>query len=55
MEISDQRNKNIFFKIMVAEHVAFIQLDKCDWDGQLVINNWILLKMPVSYESNQSG
>ena len=40
------------FKIMVAEHVAFRQLDKCDCNGQ-VINHWILLAMPVSCESNQ--
>ena len=45
---------SIFFKIMVAEQVAFIQLDKRDGDGQ-VINHWILLTVPVSCESNQSG
>ena len=52
MEISDRRNK-YFFQTM-AEHVAFIQLDKCDWDGE-VINHWILLTVPVSCESNQSA
>ena len=43
-----------FFKIMVAEHGAFIQLGKFDCDGQ-VINHWILLTLPVSDESNKSG
>ena len=32
--------EQVLFSKMVPEHVAFIQLDKCDWDGQ-VINHWI--------------
>ena len=48
------KEQTTFFKIMVAKHVASKQLDKCDWDGR-VINHWILLTVPVSYESNQSG
>ena len=39
-------------KKMVVEYVAFIQLGKCDWDGQ-VINHWFLLTVPVAYQSNQ--
>ena len=41
-----------FYKNMVVEYVAFMQLGKCDWDGQ-VINNWFLLAVPVAYQSNQ--
>ena len=39
---------------MVAEHVAFMQLDKYDRDGQ-VINHWILLTVSVSCESNHAS
>ena len=35
--------------IMVAEHVAFIQLDKYDWDGQ-VMNHWILLTTIINWK-----
>ena len=44
------QEQTTFLKIMVAKHVAFKQLDKCDWDGR-VINHWILLTVSVSYES----
>ena len=37
---------------MVVEYVAFVQLDKYDWYGQ-VINYWFFLTEPVSDQSNQ--
>ena len=51
MEISDWRNK-YFFSKMVVDYVAFVQLDKYDWYGQ-VINYWFFLTEPVSDQSNQ--
>ena len=49
LEVCDWRNK--YYSIFKT-YVAFIQIHKCDWDGQM-INHWFLLAVPVSYQENQ--